>query len=105
MIMAWLIVLVGKADNLQVNLRFSLVAYSKGIYVKWIVLKIRMIFLRCEKMDLGNNLFKLVVAYLLVLKGEAGSPSLLYRFAPSGLSAQAYLTATGLSTSSFHTTT
>src|SRR5690606_39986408 len=40
-----------------------------------------------------------------VLKGDAGSPSLLYKLAPSGLSAHAYLTATGLSTSSLHTTT
>src|SRR5450432_3426891 len=43
--------------------------------------------------------------YSSVLKAEAGNPSLLQRFAPSGLSAHAYLTAAGLFISSLQTTT
>jgi hypothetical protein len=35
---------------------------------------------------------------LSVRKGDAGKPSLLYRLAPSGLSAQAYLTYNGAGT-------
>src|SRR5690606_21086839 len=37
--------------------------------------------------------------------GEAGSPSLLRKFAPTGLSAQAYLTYTGYAILSLHATT
>src|SRR5687768_2882816 len=45
------------------------------------------------------------ISYLSVLKGDAGKPSLLYRFGFTGLSAQAYLTYIGSVTSSFHTIT
>src|SRR4051812_7294860 len=42
---------------------------------------------------------------LSVRKGEAGKPSLLYRLAPSGLSAQEYLTYNGAGTPSFQNST
>jgi len=42
---------------------------------------------------------------LTVVNGEGGNPSLLYKFAPSGLSAHAYLTVTGLLISSLHAVT
>lgn len=46
------------------------------------------------------------VTYIyLVVKGDAGKPSLLYKFAPEGLSAQAYRTFIGLETCLFHTIT
>src|SRR3989337_1622123 len=41
--------------------------------------------------------------YLSVLNGDAGSPSLLYKFGLTGLSAQAYRTCNGFCTSSFQT--
>src|SRR5438094_886793 len=41
--------------------------------------------------------------YLSVLNGDAGKPSLLYKFGLTGLSAHAYLTQIGLATSSFQT--
>src|SRR6478752_214105 len=60
-----------------------------------------------------NNAFFIVNLFLLsnpdhrsdVSNGDAGSPSLLYKLAPSGLSAQAYLTNFGSTIFSFHTIT
>lgn len=45
------------------------------------------------------------ICYFFNSKGLAGSPSSQYRLAVLGLLAQAYLTATGLEMSSFHTLT
>jgi hypothetical protein len=40
-------------------------------------------------------IFSVNIIHLSVLKGDAGNPSLLYKFAPIGLSAHAYRTAVG----------
>jgi hypothetical protein len=44
--------------------------------------------------DVNYRIFLQIKIYLIIVasKGEAGSPSILYRLAPSGLSAHAYLT-------------
>src|SRR5450759_2063612 len=51
------------------------------------------------------RIFFIEFFYLSVLNGDAGKPSLLYKLAPSGLSAHAYLTYMGLAILSLHTIT